>query len=165
MGAPRRLALLLVGLVAAVGLGRAEVAEPIRVSSDSMAPTLARGDHVILDKLSPQLGTLSRGDLITFRSPQDDALILKRVVGLAGDIVELRDAQLYVNDRPVLEPNVDLARIDGTYFGPVLVKPNQVFVMGDNRSDSIDSRVYGGVPVERITGRVLRFTEPQYRHQ
>jgi signal peptidase I len=140
---------------AVVVLLRAEVVEAVEVSSDSMRPTLQRGDDVLLDKLAPRLRALRRGELVTFNSPQDGALVLKRIVGVAGDTIEIRDAVLYVNDKRVHEPQVDLAAFDATYFGPVCVPAGQVFVLGDNRAVSVDSRAYGGIPVGAVTGRVL----------
>jgi signal peptidase I len=124
-----------------------------------MRPTLRRGDDVLLDKLGPRLRDPRRRELVTFASPQDGALVLKRVVAVAGDTVEIRDAVLYVNDARVDEPEVDLAAFDATYFGPVCVPAGQVFVLGDNRAGSVDSRTYGGVDVDAVTGRVL-FTLP-----
>jgi signal peptidase I len=77
------------------------------------------------------------------------------VVAVGGDRVALEYAVLVVNGRPVSEPYVDHSRIDGTYFGPVTVPAGHVFVLGDNRFGSIDSRVYGPVPLDAVTGRVL----------
>lgn len=159
MAGSRRLALALAGVVAVVALGRAEVAEPLRVNSDSMTPTLQRGDHVLIEKIRP----VRRGDLVAFTSPQDRVLTVKRVVGRAGDRVELRDGALYVNDERIAEPTIDPVRIDGTYLGPVTVPPGQFFVLGDNRANSVDSRSFGPVAAEAVTGRVLRPADPGWR--
>jgi signal peptidase I len=120
-----------------------------------MAPTLHRDEKVLLDKLTPRLGRMHHGDLVAFASPQDGELVIKRVVGLGGDTVEIRDAVLFVNGRHVLERDVDLAAFDATYFGPVSVPAGELFVLGDNRVGSVDSRAYGGVPVRAVTGRVV----------
>ena len=150
-----RALLLLAGVIAlGVAAGR-WVAEPVRVTSQSMLPTLRAGDEIVVEKVSPRLGRLDRGDLITFRSPADGALMVKRLVALPGDVVEFRDAVLYVNDRPVAEPYVDLSRIDGLYFGPETVPPDRVFVLGDSRAGSVDSRTYGAVPIADVVGRVV----------
>jgi signal peptidase I len=130
---------------------RAWLAEPLTVSSDSMNPTLSRGDTVVVEKV----GRPGRGDLVAFHSPQDGELALKRVVGLPGDRVELRDAELYVNGRRVRESFVDHSSIDGTYFGPVTVPSRSVFVLGDRRAGSVDSRVYGAVPIGGVVGTVV----------
>ena len=146
---------VLIATVAVVLLVRAQVAETVRISSDSMAPALHRDEKVLLDKLTPRLGRMDRGDMVAFASPQDGELVLKRVVGLGGDTVEIRDAVLFVNGRQVVERDIDLAAFDATYFGPVSVPAGELFVLGDNRVGSVDSRAYGGVPVRAVTGRVV----------
>ena len=144
-----------VAVAVAVVLIRAVVVETVRIGSDSMAPTLRRGDTALLDKITLRVRDPRRADLVAFRSPQDGRLTVKRVIGVAGDVVELRDAVLYVNGVRADEPQVDLAADDGTWFGPVTVPAGAVFLMGDNRADSIDSRTYGPVPVAEVIGRAL----------
>lgn len=138
-------------VLAVVGL-RAEVLEPVRVAGASMAPTLEQGDVVVVNKLDTEP---ARGDLITLRSPQDGERVLKRVVGVGGDVVAIRDAILYVNDVEVLEPYVDHESIDALYYGPVTVATGSVLVLGDSRADSIDSRAYGQVSLHDVTGTVV----------
>jgi signal peptidase I len=125
------------------------VAEPMRVPTGSMQPTLRPGDHVLLAKLAG----VERGDLVVFEQPAG-GLFLKRVVGVAGDEVGLEDGALVVNGRTVNEPYVNLKVLDGVYFGPVTVPPGRVFVMGDNRADSVDSRTFGPVPLDAVAGQV-----------
>lgn len=148
-----RSAALAVGTAALVLLVlRVAVVEPVRVSGISMTPTLEKGQVVLVDKLDR---TPSRGDLITLRSPADGRRMLKRVVGIGGDVVDIRDAVLYVNDVQVAEPYVDHRSIDALYYGPVTVSRGAVLVMGDAREDSIDSRTYGEVPLGDVTGTVV----------
>jgi signal peptidase I len=137
--------------VAVIGL-RAGVAEPVRVAGMSMAPTLEKGQVVVVNKLDR---TPERGDLITFGSPLNGERMLKRVIGLGGDVVDIRDAILFVNDVKVKEPYVDHRSIDALYYGPVTVAAGSVLVMGDARADSIDSRLYGDVPLRAVTGTVV----------
>jgi signal peptidase I len=144
----------IVVVIFVVVLLRAQVIEPVRVSSESMATTYDKGDLLLVDKLATRTGSPARGEIVTFVSPQDDALTLKRVVGVAGDRVALRDGYLFVNGGPVVEPFVDHASENATYFGPVTVPRHSVFVMGDNRANSIDSRNYGPVPLDAVSGRV-----------
>ena len=143
--------LALVGLLALVLL-RTYVLEPIRVTSDSMSPTLNKGAVVLVQKLDR---TPERGDLVTFDSPLDGERNVKRVVGVGGDVVDIRDAVLHVNGRDVQEAYVDLASIDALYYGPVTVPDDAVLVMGDRRAGSIDSRSFGPIPLEELTGVVL----------
>ena len=148
-------AVVLVAMAVAVVLLRAVVVQTVQIGSDSMAPTLRRGDTAVLDKITLRVRDPRRADLVAFRSPQDGQLTVKRVVGVAGDVVELRDAVLYVNGARADEPQVDLVADDATWFGPVTVPAGTVFLTGDNRADSIDSRAYGAVPVDEVVGRAL----------
>ena len=150
-----RTAVVLVAMAVAVVLLRAVVVQTVQIGSDSMAPTLRRGDTAVLDKITLRVRDPRRADLVAFRSPQDGQLTVKRVVGVAGDVVELRDAVLYVNGARADEPQVDLVADDATWFGPLTVPAGTVFLMGDNRADSIDSRAYGAVPVDEVVGRAL----------
>jgi signal peptidase I len=148
---------------AAVALAaRSLVAEPLAIPSASMSPTLRPGDHVVADKLAYRLGAPARDDLAVLRDPSADGLMLKRVVALGGDTVEVRDGGLWVAGRPRREPWVDRRRVDGAWFGPVRVPPGHVFVMGDNRADSRDSRALGPIPLEDLVGRArLRVWPPR----
>ena len=149
--------LLAIVVVLAVAGGwwlRGHVLGSYRVESGSMEPTLCVGDEVLVDKLvQPQ--DLHRGDLVVVVAPDDGRLVVKRVVGLPGDRVAIRDALLYVDGHRVHEPYVDHSRIDALFYGPITVPPRQLWVMGDNRSVSIDSRDYGGVPYANLRGKVL----------
>ena len=141
-------------LVAGVVTARLTVCDPVRVSSGSMAPTVCTGDVVVVDHLAPGRG-LAVGDIVTFPSPQDGGELIKRVVATAGQSVEIADAVLVVDGQPVPEPYVDRATIDGLYFGPVTVPAGAVFVLGDDREVSVDSRAYGPVPLDQVDGRVF----------
>ena len=147
-----RLAVAAVALLAALLL---TALEPLRVTSGSMSPTLVAGDQVLVDKISVRLRPPTQGDLVVFRDPQHHELVVKRVVGLGGQTVAIEDAALVVDGVTRNEPQVDVSRIDSTYFGPVTVPLGAVFVLGDNRSESIDSRTYGAIPLDELVGRVI----------
>lgn len=140
---------LVLGTVLLIGL------EPLQVTSVSMKPTLTAGDHVLVDKFTARWHSPKVGDLVVFRDPEHHELVVKRVAALGGQTVALEDAVLFVEGKARHEPRIDLSRIDSTYFGPVTVPPGTVFVLGDNRSESIDSRTYGPIRVEDIVGRVV----------
>lgn len=131
--------------------------EPVTVGSDSMRPTLQSGDRVLIDKVTFRFHGPQHGDIVAFDAPASGTLTVKRVVGVAGDRVAIRDGVLWVAGHPRAEPYVDLKTIDSVYFGPTVVPPGTVFVMGDNRAESIDSRDFGPVPLSEVVGRVLRW--------
>jgi signal peptidase I len=140
-------------LLVAVVLAWVFLAEPMRVSSTSMRPTLVPGDRVLVDKVTYRFRDPRRGELVVFHPPVGGGLALKRVVALPGDRVGVRDGVLVVNGRQVQESYVDHESVDATYFGPVIVPTGRIFVMGDRRANSEDSRVYGPVPQDDILGR------------
>ena len=142
-----------VALIVAIVLVKIFVAEPFRIPSQSMEPTLKPGDQALVAKLSGK--PPHRGDLVVFHAPKTGELLLKRVVAIGGDTVGLEDGVLVVDGRMVRESFVDYPSIDSVYFGPVRVRPGTVFVMGDNRANSEDSRDFGAVPSDRIIGRAV----------
>jgi signal peptidase I len=162
----RRVRLLGAAVAVGAGLGgialvRAHVAEPVRIASSSMNPTLRAGDVVLVDRRHVDVEDLDHGDLVTFRNPQGGEETLKRVVGLPGESVAIIDAVLHVDDRPVDEPYVDFSEWDGMFTARVVVPPDSVFVLGDNRVSSVDSRDFGAVPERSLDGRVrLRLWPP-----
>lgn len=128
--------------------------EPVRLSADSMEPSYADGQLVLVDKLSTRLREVERREVVVVRSPVDGGLLIKRVVAVAGDVVGLEDGALVVNgERP--RETFGGEGMDGVYFGPVEVPPSHTFLLGDNRAASVDSRRFGAVPTDRIVGRVL----------
>lgn len=161
----RRVTSVLVGLamLATLALLRATVAEPVRVASASMQPTYAAGDVVLVTRHRPDLSDIERGDLVTFRSPEDGNSALKRVIGLPGDSLVILDSQLYVNDRRVDEPYVNHRLIDAYYSRTYKVPTGTVFVLGDNRGNSVDSRDYGPIPADALLGRAVLRVWPVVR--
>lgn len=148
------LALVLVAALLAGLLVRTFVLRPLTVSSTSMEPTLCPGDRVLVNLWDPDLGDLARDDLVALRPGRSEVPVVKRVVGLPGDEVAIRDARLYVNDKLVDEPYVDHEAIDSVFYGPVVVPAGSFLVLGDARAVSIDSRAYGPVPAESLIGRI-----------
>jgi signal peptidase I len=150
---------------------RSSVVEAFWVPSGSMLPTIEIGDHLFVNKLAyglrvpllgakvAEFGRLQRGDIVVFLSPTDgETDLIKRVVAVAGDTVEIRDKKLFVNGEPALDnharfvdPHLRGAPRDN--YGPERVPPGKFFVLGDNRDQSYDSRYWGFADVASIKGQ------------
>jgi signal peptidase I len=139
------------------------VSERIRVESVSMQPTLFAGDMVIVNKLAYRFNnTPHRGDVIVFKYPPDPDSIpyIKRVIGLPSDQVHIANGKVYINGQVIDEPYLKVTTDRG---GDWTVPDRQLFVMGDNRNNSRDSRAWGFVPFENIIGRAeLIYLPPQH---
>jgi len=158
--------------LAALGMGGAVVFrtfffETIYVASDSMAPALHKGDQVIVNKFAPYFRDPRRGEVVMFDSPvEPEKGMVKRVIAIGGDRYEIRRKEVFINDQPLAEPYAQHIRADemleGDNIGPYIVPRGTVFVMGDNRAVSGDSRDWRNgegkripyLPVDAITGFV-----------
>ena len=151
----RTIVIALIGtILLALAFVRFEVLDLVTVSSASMSPTICAGDTLVLQRVHGSTA-VRRDDIVVFASPTDGESTVKRVVAVAGQQVAIADGQLLIDGTAVSEPYVDQASIDGVYFGTVTVPTGTVFVMGDHREVSIDSRHYGPIPVQTISGRSL----------
>ncbi len=152
---------LLIACALVFGFVRPFVAEAYRIPSESMVPTLGIGDRILANKFIYHIKAPERGDIIVFESVEggDDETLIKRVVGVAGDEVQVQSGTLYVNDEAQEEPYLN--RQGGpsrSSYGPTTVPPDRIFMMGDNRDNSGDSRIFGPVPLENVKGEAfLRF--------
>jgi len=148
------------------------VAQATIVPSESMSPTILVGDHFFLDKVAfpanyPKVlqkylppRVIHRGDIVALWSPENPNIrLVKRVIGLPGETLELRHRVLFINDRKVDESYVihidpqEVGRRDN--FGPIRIPPDHFFLMGDNRDNSNDSRFWGLAPRENFIGKPL----------
>lgn len=157
---------LVVVLTLGLSLGlRAVVVGAFYIPSSSMEPTLTLGTRVLMNRLSYVSVTPQRGEVVVFGSPESvgsyaPAELIKRVVAVGGDTVEGRDGQLYVNGERQIEPYV-AEPASTSDFAPVLVPAEHVFVMGDNRRNSQDSRAFGPVSLDDVRGRAfVRYWPP-----
>ena len=163
-------ALLVVLVLAALGLlAPGLVFEHFWVPTPSMAATLAPGDHVLVDRLAYRVKAPQRGDVIVFHPPGHQSVFIKRIIGVPGDTISLRDGTVYVNGRRLNEPYVReaagaLERTDPwscddppswSLMTPYKVPAGKYFVMGDNRTESDDSRDWGPVPRRAILGEAV----------
>ena len=147
------------------------IAQPYKVQQQSMEHTLEPEQYVLVDKVTPRFDTYKRGDIVVFTPPpdwvqEDGTPFIKRVIGLGGETVEIRDGNVYINGTKINEPYL-YANVPGEPPQPTNVSGDEhrwviaagdVFLMGDHRSNSADSRVFGEVPVAQIIGRAwLRY--------
>ncbi len=155
---------------------RAFVIQAFKIPSGSMKTTLLVGDHILVNKFiygirlpywNQEIIPISepkRQDIVVFRYPVDPSKdFIKRVIGLPGDTVRIKDKQVFVNDQPLSEPYVvhSDSRIlpagvsSRDNMGPIVVPPNNLFVMGDNRDESYDSRFWKFVDVSELRGKAF----------
>ena len=143
---------------------RTFVVQAFKIPSGSMLPTLQIGDHLLVNKFIYWFTDVQRGDIIVFKFPQDEGRdFIKRVIALPGDKVEVRGKQVYVNDKPVQESyavHLDPSMQENPHsprdnFSPVQVPAGQLFMMGDNRDYSMDSRFWGFLEIKKIKGKAF----------
>jgi signal peptidase I len=167
---------LLVALLLALVI-RTFAVQAFKIPSGSMLPTLQIGDHILVNKFVygprfevpltqralgqlPGLRKPRPGDVVVFIWPKDRSKdFIKRVIAVEGETIEIRDHQVFVDGKPRDDPHATWAREAirgaGERFGPYTVPPGHVFVMGDNRDQSYDSRFWGPVPMRDIKGEAL----------
>jgi len=138
---------------------RTYVVEARQIPSGSMLPTLQIGDRLLVDKIVFKFDELHRKDIVVFAPPPEAQVgdvrndFIKRIIGLPGDIIEVTGGKVLVNGNPLSEPYI--AQKPAYDYGPVTVPEGSVFVMGDNRNNSLDSHAWGFLPVENIKGRAF----------
>lgn len=130
------------------------ILKPYRIPTGSMAPALEPGDYVLSNQLFFTDHNPAAGDVVIFKSPEDGKTdFIKRIVGMPGDTVEMRNGLVTVNGKPAAGPHSGGSAADTGAFGPFRVPSDSYFVMGDNRNHSKDSRQFGAVPRHLVRGR------------
>jgi signal peptidase I len=162
---------VVVGAVIIAFLLRTFVVATYSIPSGSMEPTLQIGDRIVVDKLSYHLHGVGTGDIVVFSTPADENCagppvsdLVKRIIALPGQTISLSEGRVYINGELLPEPWLPLAVRTQTYPGPSLasyslhhsyrVPTGDVYVMGDNRPDSCDSRYWGPIHESTIVGKV-----------
>jgi len=161
--------IIVVALVAAL-LVKTFAIQAFYIPSTSMVPTLQVGDRVLVNKLSYDFHSINEGDLVVFRRPPGDATaniddLIKRVIGLPGDKVFVANCRVYINGRQLAQPYLPsgwqapgspyCTTWPGLLPNPYTVPQGSLFVMGDNRKGSYDSRYWGPLPMSYIVGRAF----------
>jgi signal peptidase I len=130
------------------------LAQATRVYGQSMEPNIHTNERLVIEKFSYHFHGPRRGDVVVLRDPGGTPeLLIKRVVGLPGERVTLADGRVYIDGKPLSEPYLNQSTQGGGRSW--VIPPLTVFVMGDNRSASRDSRIFGPVPMEELVGRAL----------
>jgi signal peptidase I len=164
-------AVLLVAVLTAIGL-RTFVVESFWIPSASMEPTLhgcagCNNDRVLVNKTSYRVHAVHRGDVVVFDKPavvdDPDKYLIKRVIGLPGDVVSGHDGSVWIGNRPLDEPYVNPACGPQEPFAPITVPDDEVLVLGDNRCNSFDGRLFGTIAEETILGRAFVIIWPVER--
>jgi signal peptidase I len=143
---------------------RTFVVQAFRIPSGSMIPTLLVGDQILVDKLAYKFRKPERGDIMVFKYPEDESRdFIKRLIGLPGDKLEVKNRVVFINDKPLVEDYayhegapIDMIHADlRDNFGPTVVPEKKYFLMGDNRENSQDSRFWGFLNEDKIIGRAF----------
>ena len=161
------------------------VAQAFSIPSPSMEPQLHVGDRVVVSKLAYRAHDPRRGDIVVFNSPEphpasddsmpvsifndvlegvglrqpDDDVLIKRVIGLPGEVIEARDGHVYINGRQLIEPYLPETVVTETFL-PRPLGQDELWVMGDNRGNSRDSHVFGPIKTSTVVGRAINKVWP-----
>lgn len=137
------------------------VLQPNQVKGKSMLPNLTEGDYIFTSKITYKFREMKKGDIVVFRSPSNaDIEFIKRIMALPGEKVMVLDGKVFINDIQINEPYIPattpLAHNGYLKNGvPIIVPENHIFVMGDNREVSSDSRIFGPIPISSLIGQVF----------
>jgi signal peptidase I len=130
--------------------------QPVQVEGTSMLPRLSNHERIFINKFVYRFEPIRRGDIVVFHYPLDvSKSYIKRVIGLPGDEVSIRDGHVYINGQSLTEPYVPPSYLDHESYPPVVLEPEHYFVLGDHRDSSNDSRVWGPVASKYIYGKAV----------
>ena len=134
------------------------VAQRTVVHQISMQPVLYEGDNIIVEKISPKLSTLHKGDIIVFNPPDENIQLIKRLIAVGGDNVEIKNGKVYVNGvaDDKFNPEGVVTLPEGSMeYSNIHIPEGYVYALGDNRQESLDCRNFGPIKTSRITGRAI----------
>lgn len=145
--------IILMSIVVSITLIRIFWVDWISVSGQSMLPTLQMGEFILVNKTKHATEELHYGDIVVVKHPNANKQLVKRVIGKAGDIIEIREGKLYINEKEQQEAYIYSEAFEN--MPAVLVEKESIFVMGDNRNYSSDSRILGSISKENIVGNAI----------
>jgi signal peptidase I len=129
------------------------VAEAYQIRGSSMETTFEDGERVMVQKI---FYTIERGDIVIFSSKEDPRKdLIKRVIGLPGDVIRIEDGEVFINGEKLQEDYASVESYRHESYGPRKVAPNTYFVLGDNRDQSLDSRIFDSIDHSAIKGKVI----------
>lgn len=158
------LAMLLFHLTPFGQITKTHIIQAFKIPAGSMLPTLEIGDHIFVDKMAPVKG-IKRSEIIVFAFPEEERKdLIKRAVGLPGDKIEIKDKEIYINGERIFEnyvihndPHIKPKEYEPRdNMGPITVPSDSLFVLGDNRDQSYDSRYWGFVKTDKIKGKAIK---------
>lgn len=156
--------ILIVSFALVFGVVRPFIVEAFYIPSESMVPTLLINDRVLVNKFIYDFTEPDRGDVLVFKSVDGNGQdLIKRVAAVGGDEIRVQGGRLFVNGESQTETYLNQETPDASFFGPETVPEDHVFMMGDNRANSADSRVFGPVPYENIEGEAFLLFWPVSR--
>jgi signal peptidase I len=130
--------------------------QPVQVEGTSMMPRLANHERIFINKFRYRFEPIHRGDIVVFWYPLDPSKsYIKRVVGLPGELMSIRDGRVFVDGKPLAEPYIPRGYLDDHSYPPTYVEPDHYYVLGDHRESSNDSRVWGTVERKYIYGKAV----------
>jgi len=159
---PKYIALLLL-FMATIALTNTYFFSPYKIPAKSMMPTLLAGDHILVNKFFYNMHDPLPGDVIIFELPRNPRqAFIKRIIGQPGDKIEIKGKALYINDKNIreryainMDPQIIPQKVQPRdFFGPIIVPKNYLFMLGDNRDYSSDSRFWGFLPMKGVKGKV-----------
>ncbi len=131
-----------------------QVVQNYRIESHSMEPNFVEGQFILVNKLAYRLGSPERGDVLVFHNPRNgEEDYIKRIIGLPGDNLDIHGGRVFINGKPLVEEYLTHGILPADTYGPVVIEPDKLFVMGDNRPQSQDSRYFGQLSEDLIVGK------------
>ena len=135
------------------------IASAFRIEGNSMYPVLMDRERIIISKIAIKKGNINRNDIVVFYKPNNPKKsIIKRVIGLPGEVIEINKGEIYINNKKIDQPflrNKNKSNHESINMKPLLIKQNCYFVVGDNIKKSVDSRNFGAVPKKYIYGKAI----------